>query len=80
MDKIFETKIQVYENDVRIIKPKGVRTLSQILEFIRNMPSEIKNIYIEIRKAEESGDITKKAKLKSKLYYCGLVIQFRKRC
>jgi len=69
VDKIFETKIQVYENDVRIIKPKGVRTLSQVLEFIRNMPSEIKNIYVEIRKAEESGDITKKAKLKSKLYY-----------
>lgn len=70
-----------YEADIKRSAPKGIVSLEYVLNAIRKPKNNIQHIFEQIRIAEETGDMAKKADLKTKLYSftpCVLVQNSRK--
>jgi hypothetical protein len=58
-----------YDANIKNPFPLGSVSLEYLLNAIRKPKQKIQHIFDQIRQAEEDGDMTRKAELKSKLYY-----------
>jgi hypothetical protein len=67
---ILDTTFQYYPSNVHIIKALGTLNLRDLLNSIKNPKIQIQNVFLQIQKATEDGDLKLKDKLKSeKLFY-----------
>ena len=63
-----EIRFQYYPATIKDASPLGFVTLDQFFESIRNPKPYIKSVFEQIKEAEQAGDMTRKAELKTKLY------------
>lgn len=69
MSSYLDIKLQYFENNIKKVVPIGELTLYQWLYSIKHPKENMMNLFREIEEASLNGDLKRKAKLKSSLYY-----------
>lgn len=65
--------------NVHIVKPSGMVNLKQFYRAISNPSDKMKDLFVQIRKASDNGDIPLKQKLKEHLFYFTPAVKIKER-
>lgn len=69
MNDYLDTTFPYYPSDIRSTKPLGSVSLRQFIEAVSNPKEKVRQLFIDIQKAAEKGDIRLKNELKKGLYF-----------